>query len=70
MVKKLFKNHHIWKELKLMITNGSQWPIEELDESRIEDLKGSLGRGNHKSAKTLENFSVTHLSKKLRRDGN
>ena len=45
MLEKLFKHHHRWKDLKLMITNGSQWPIEDLDEKyRLADLKGSLGR--------------------------
>ena len=35
-----------------MITNVSQWPTEELDEkSRLADIKGNLGRGNHKSSK-------------------
>ena len=43
MLEKLFKHHHIWKDLKLMIPNGSQWPIEELDEkSRLADLKEPL----------------------------
>ena len=43
MLEKLFKHHHIWKDLKLMIPNGSQWPIEELEEkSRLADLKEPL----------------------------
>ena len=57
MLEKLFKHHKRWRDLKSMITNGSQWPIEALDEkSRLADLKGTPARGNHKSAKENENF--------------
>ena len=50
MLENLFKHHHRWKDLKLTITDGSQWPIEEPDEkSRLEDLEVSLDRGNHES---------------------
>ena len=52
MLEKFLKHHHRRKDLNLMITNGSQWPIEELEEkSRLADLKEDLGRRNHKSAK-------------------
>ena len=51
MLEKLFKLYHRWKDLKLMITNGSQWLIEYIYEKyRLADLKVALGRGNHKSA--------------------
>ena len=64
MLEKLFKHHHRWNDLKLMITNGSQFPIEELDEkSRLADLKGALGRGNHKSAKENGKFLSDTLVK-------
>ena len=52
ILKKLFKHHHRWRDLKLMIKNIFQGPVEELDKkSRLEYLKGNLGRGNHKSEK-------------------
>ena len=51
---------------KVNDTNGSQWPIEELDEkSRLADLKGALGRGNHKSAKENGKFLSESLVKEI-----
>ena len=64
MLDKLFKHHHRWKDLKLTITNGYQWPIEELYENfRLADIKGDLGRGNHKSAKENGKFLNDALAK-------
>ena len=49
-----------------MITNGSHWPIEQLDEkSRLADLKISLCRVNHKSAKENGKFLSDALNKEI-----
>ena len=51
-----------------MITNGSQWPIEDLNEkSRPEDLKGALGRGNFKSTKENGKFLSKAIIKEIKK---
>ena len=55
-------------ELKLITTNVSQWPIEELDEKSIPaDIKLALARGNHKSVKEDEIFLSDALVKEIKK---
>ena len=51
-----------------MISNVSQWLIEKIDEkSRLADLKGSIGRGNQKSAKENGKFISDTLVKEIKK---
>jgi hypothetical protein len=46
----IFKHHPIWPQMKRILTNGSHWPLEELDKNlRIEDVNKAIDLGNHKS---------------------
>ena len=47
----LFQHHPNWEHLKSILTNGSSWKLEEIDEeTRVSDLDDALAFGNHKGA--------------------
>jgi hypothetical protein len=47
----LFSNHPNWEHLKWIITHGSSWQFEEIDEEKmVSDLDDALEFGNHKGA--------------------
>ncbi len=47
----LFHNHPGWPRMKRILQEGSDYHLEPIDEAvRLEDLKGRLEYGNHKSA--------------------
>jgi hypothetical protein len=49
-------NHPLWPKVKIMLTEGSQYPLRPLDEAhRLEDIRANLVRGNHQSAKAQSN---------------
>ncbi len=50
-LQKIFKDHPYWEHLEMILTNGSNWPLAELDEEkRKQDLAEALEYGNHKGA--------------------
>ncbi len=51
MLRKIFKHHPLWAQMKDLLIDGSKWPLSELSESeRIADLTEALAFGNHKGA--------------------
>ena len=53
----LFRNHPRWGSLKEILTNGVNFPIEDLDEDLLaQDLEAAFKRGNHGSASKMMNF--------------
>jgi hypothetical protein len=65
-LEKLLLNHLRWFTLKRILLTGSDWKLEEIDEEeRMEDLLGSLKRGNHKSADFHRKFLSDALRKEL-----
>ena len=62
----LFKMHHRWPELKSKLDQGSKWNLISIDEeTRLCDLKASIKRGNHKSAKRHSTFVSDALRKEI-----
>jgi hypothetical protein len=46
---KIFGGHPNWLQMSQILTNGSEWPLEPLDEEgRLEDMAEALAFGNHK----------------------
>ena len=47
----LFSRHPNWTRMKNILEDGSAWPLEKLEESKIEtDMKEALSFENHKGA--------------------
>jgi hypothetical protein len=47
----IFKNHRSWSRMKRILTHGSKWPLQPLnEEDRIKDVEEALNFGNHKGA--------------------
>ena len=47
----IFQSHPMWGHLKKILLNGSNWPLDPLDEERrLADFEAALARGNHKGA--------------------
>jgi hypothetical protein len=45
----IFENHPSWRRMKRILTHGSKWPLQPLDEeNRIKDVEDALNFGNHK----------------------
>jgi hypothetical protein len=64
----LFKFHPRWHSLKTILERGSAWKLSSLsNEEQIQDLDGSLERGNHKSASTFSSFIEEALCKKIKK---
>jgi hypothetical protein len=52
----LLKYHQDWEQVKSIIDNGVEYPLNPIEETdRINDIKALIERGNHKSALTPEN---------------
>jgi len=48
---RIFKRHPNWDRMTTILTNGSDWPLAQIDEdSRLRDVKEALAFGNHKGA--------------------
>jgi hypothetical protein len=64
----LLSCHPNWDRFKSLLTNGSEWPLKELNESkRIQDVNEALTFGNHKGTSSkpallqeLVNEDITH----------
>ena len=51
MLELIFKNHPSWSRMKRILTHGSKWPLQPLDEEdRIKDVEEALNFENHKGA--------------------
>jgi len=51
MLELIFKNHPSWSRMKRILTHGSKWPLQPLnEENRIKDVEEALNFGNHKGA--------------------
>ncbi len=47
----IFKNHPSWSQMKQVLTNGFNWPLQPLNkENQIKDVEEALVFGNHKDA--------------------
>lgn len=59
MLEPLFKFHPLWPRMKAILTEGVDFPLENLSRSkRNQDLKDALEFGNHKGA--LKNAELLH----------
>jgi len=62
----IFGNHHRWKQLRKILTEGVDFPLVDLDEKlRRADIAASFARGNHKSAIMKENILSEAISKEV-----
>jgi hypothetical protein len=52
LLEPIFHQHRYWHRIKRMLSNGSEFPIEDHndEESQKEDFDMALSYGNHKSA--------------------
>ncbi len=51
VIRQLYKHHPNWIRLQSILTNGSEWKLDELDnDTRRNDLIDALTFGNHKGA--------------------
>ncbi len=51
MLEPIFKNHPSWSRMKQVLTNGSKWPLQPLnEENQIKDIEEALLFSNHKGA--------------------
>ena len=49
IIKPLLSGHPNWKCFKKLLNDGSNWPLEELDDSiKLDNVKEALTFGNHK----------------------
>jgi hypothetical protein len=47
----IFKRHPNWTRMSRILTHGSEWPLEPIDEEcRLADVREALTFGNHKGA--------------------
>ena len=47
----LLRNHPLWVTMKVILKNGSRWPIDPITEDEgIGDVEEALKFGNHKGA--------------------
>jgi hypothetical protein len=50
-LKQIFKNHPSWSRMKQVLTNGSKWPLQPLnEENQIMDVEEAFVFSNHKGA--------------------
>ena len=62
---KLFGLHPCWSRMESILTHGSSWPLEDLNEEhRRQDLEEALAFGNHKGAQK----HPSHLRKLVEKD--
>ncbi len=55
----IFRNHPSWSRMKQVLTHGSKWPLQPLDEDdRIKDVEKALVFGNHKGAVKQQDLLV------------
>ena len=51
VLQKIFGKHPIWPRMRSILSEGSNWPLDELDsEARSKDLHEAIVFGNHKGA--------------------
>jgi len=68
LLEHVFGYHPVWQRMRSLLTRGSDWPMEDLDDVlRKKDVEEALEFGNHKGAtenpellKKLVNKDVTH----------
>lgn len=66
-IEKIWQFRENLAEIRSILTEGVRYPLlkEQIEETRCDDLKQMVERGNHKSAKKQENFEVLQkLTKK------
>jgi hypothetical protein len=64
VIKNLFHRHIYWTRLQKILAQGSEFPLQEIDEeTRAQDLEQSLTYGNHKSATLRPHILHMHLTK-------
>jgi hypothetical protein len=59
MLELIFRNHPSWSRMKQVLTHGSKWPLQPLDEvDRIKDVEEALLFGNHKDTVKQQDLLV------------
>ena len=60
MLELIFKNHPSWSRMKRILTHGSKWPLQPLDEEdRIKDVAEALNFGNHKGWRHVSSTTIS-----------
>ena len=55
----IFRNHPSWSQMKQVLTHGSKWPLQPLDEDdRKKDVEEALLFGIHKGAVKQQDLLV------------
>jgi len=55
----IFRNHPSWSQMKEVLTHGSEWPLQPLDEDdRINDVEEALLFGDHKGTVKQQDLLV------------
>ena len=55
----IFRIHPSWSRMKQVLTHGSKWPLQPLDEDdRIKDVEEALLFGNHKGTVKQQDLLV------------
>jgi hypothetical protein len=67
LLEPIFHRHRYWHRIKRMLSNGSEFPIEDHndEESQKEDFDLALSYGNHKSAEINHKILLDHTLKEL-----
>jgi len=56
----IFKNHPSWSRMKRILTHGSKWPLQPLDEEdRIKVVAEALNFGNHKGWRHVSSTTIS-----------
>ena len=64
----LFYRHPRWPQLKNIISKGSNWQLEKVNDfTRREDVRLAISRGNHKSAVTHHDVLESAIKKEIER---
>ena len=61
-------NHPRWSALKKLLKDGAEFKLKSIpEEIRIQDLKASFKRGNHKSALKNKEFLAKAMEKEIKK---
>jgi hypothetical protein len=60
----IFQRHPNWTRMSRILTHGSEWPLEPIDEEcRLVDVREALTFGNHKGASMKPDLLLQLMSK-------
>lgn len=61
---KIYKYHPVWEKMKSILSNGSVWPLELIDDNdQKADVDAAITFGNHKGAVLRRDELIKLVSK-------